>query len=186
MSSVVISGDTSGQVTLSVPSVAGTNTVTIPASTGTALIAASGSSITVPTGTGTLALTSDIAGMVLLGTLTTTSGATATLSGLTLTNYKQLYCTFNGVSVAAGATLQIDGQKAAGTLAATDLIVGWITVDLLSGAGLAWLFNGASGSGAVASPYYVKTTYTTASTSITFTASGSTFDAGSILVYGVK
>lgn len=35
MSSVVISGDTSGAVTLAVPAVAGTNTITVPAATGT-------------------------------------------------------------------------------------------------------------------------------------------------------
>jgi len=35
MSSVVISGDTSGAITLAAPSVAGTNTLTLPASTGT-------------------------------------------------------------------------------------------------------------------------------------------------------
>lgn len=38
MSSVVLQGDTSGQVTLAVPEVAGSNTVTIPASTGTAAL----------------------------------------------------------------------------------------------------------------------------------------------------
>ena len=37
MSSVVISGDTSGAITLSAPAVAGTNTITLPASTGTVL-----------------------------------------------------------------------------------------------------------------------------------------------------
>ena len=35
MSSVVISGDTSGAITLAAPAVAGTNTITLPASTGT-------------------------------------------------------------------------------------------------------------------------------------------------------
>jgi len=35
MSSVVLNGDTSGAITLAVPSVAGTNTITLPASTGT-------------------------------------------------------------------------------------------------------------------------------------------------------
>lgn len=35
MSSVVISGDTSGTVTVTVPAVAGTNTATLPAATGT-------------------------------------------------------------------------------------------------------------------------------------------------------
>jgi hypothetical protein len=38
MSSVVISGDTSGTVTLSVPAVSGTNTATLPAATGTVMV----------------------------------------------------------------------------------------------------------------------------------------------------
>jgi hypothetical protein len=37
MSSIVISGDTSGAVTLAVPAVAGTNTITVPSVTGTML-----------------------------------------------------------------------------------------------------------------------------------------------------
>lgn len=38
MSSVVISGDTSGAITLAVPAVAGTNTVTLPAAAGTVMV----------------------------------------------------------------------------------------------------------------------------------------------------
>jgi hypothetical protein len=38
MSSVVISGDTSGAVTLAAPAVAGTNTLTLPAATGNVLV----------------------------------------------------------------------------------------------------------------------------------------------------
>jgi hypothetical protein len=38
MSSVVISGDTSGSITLQAPAVAGTNTITLPASTGTMMV----------------------------------------------------------------------------------------------------------------------------------------------------
>lgn len=56
MSSVIITGDTSGAITLAAPSVAGTNTVTLPASTGTALVQPTGASITVPTATGTMVL----------------------------------------------------------------------------------------------------------------------------------
>jgi hypothetical protein len=41
MSSVVISGDTSGAITLAAPAVAGTNTITLPAVTGTMLTTAS-------------------------------------------------------------------------------------------------------------------------------------------------
>jgi len=38
MSSIVISGDTSGAITLAAPSVAGTNTATLPAATGTMMV----------------------------------------------------------------------------------------------------------------------------------------------------
>jgi hypothetical protein len=38
MSSVVISGDTSGAITLASPAVAGTNTATLPATTGNVLV----------------------------------------------------------------------------------------------------------------------------------------------------
>jgi len=38
MSSLVLTGDTSGQVTLAAPAVAGTNTATLPASTGNVLL----------------------------------------------------------------------------------------------------------------------------------------------------
>jgi len=38
MSSVIISGDTSGAITLSAPAVAGTNTATLPSATGTVMV----------------------------------------------------------------------------------------------------------------------------------------------------
>jgi hypothetical protein len=38
MSSVVISGDTSGAITVAAPAVSGTNTATLPAVTGTVLV----------------------------------------------------------------------------------------------------------------------------------------------------
>ena len=41
MSSVVISGDTSGAITLAAPAIAGTNTLTLPANTGTVITTAS-------------------------------------------------------------------------------------------------------------------------------------------------
>lgn len=49
MSSVVISGDTSGAITLAAPTVAGTNTITLPAVTGTAVVAGQNSAITAAT-----------------------------------------------------------------------------------------------------------------------------------------
>jgi len=49
MSSVVISGDTSGSITLSSPAVAGSNTITLPAVTGTAVVSGQNSAITAGT-----------------------------------------------------------------------------------------------------------------------------------------
>jgi hypothetical protein len=49
MSSVVISGDTSGAITLAAPAVSGTNTITLPAATGTAVVAGQNSAITAST-----------------------------------------------------------------------------------------------------------------------------------------
>jgi len=46
MSSVVISGDTSGAITLAAPAVAGTNTITLPASTGTVVVGSTAVSAT--------------------------------------------------------------------------------------------------------------------------------------------
>ena len=50
MSSVVISGDTSGAITLAAPTVAGTNTATMPTTTGTVAVITSGSTLTFPDG----------------------------------------------------------------------------------------------------------------------------------------
>ena len=46
MSSVIITGDTSGAITLAAPTVAGTNTITLPANTGTAITTASTAVVT--------------------------------------------------------------------------------------------------------------------------------------------
>jgi hypothetical protein len=46
MSSVIITGDTSGAITLAAPTVAGTNTITLPANTGTVITTASTAVVT--------------------------------------------------------------------------------------------------------------------------------------------
>jgi hypothetical protein len=56
MSSIIISGDTSGTVSLSVPAVAGTNTITIPALTGDALVSTAISASTTNTVTNKIAI----------------------------------------------------------------------------------------------------------------------------------
>jgi hypothetical protein len=49
MASVILSGDTSGAITLASPAVAGTNTITLPALTGTPVIAGQSSALTAGT-----------------------------------------------------------------------------------------------------------------------------------------
>jgi len=133
-------------------------------------------------------------GMTLLGTLTTTSGTSQTLSGLTLTSYKQLLAVFklvgsnatSGIILSSGIGLTITDN--AGTSAG---ICGTMLYDLTNGilvtnasAGI----GGTSTNQAVIGSAYAAVTnssITTASTSITFSSAG-TFNKGSILIYGVK
>lgn len=82
MSSVVINGDTSGAITLAAPAVAGTNTLTLPASTGTVLTTASSGQV-IPSA----ALPVGSVLQVVSGSFTTpftTSSTTLQASGITL------------------------------------------------------------------------------------------------------
>jgi hypothetical protein len=54
MSAIVLNGSTSGQITISPPAVAGTNTLTLPAATGTVLTTAGGQTISGTTTVSTL------------------------------------------------------------------------------------------------------------------------------------
>jgi len=121
-------------------------------------------------------------GYTLLGTLTTTSGTTQTLSGLTLTNYIKLYIVVSGVSFTGNSiTMTLGGvacSVSSGAGGAGQTQDGTIDLDLTNGM-FSFITNaGASGQG------FGDTTYSTASTSIVF--AGGTFDAGTIKVYGVK
>lgn len=118
-----------------------------------------------------------------LGTLTTTSGTTATLSGLVLTPYKFLRMMLNGVSFTSTVNLRLGGQTIVLTnlAAASNLIYGTITLDLATGLAIHSYYETTSTANG---NMYALTGYTNASTSITF--DGGTFDAGSIRVYGEK
>jgi hypothetical protein len=125
----------------------------------------------------------------LLGTLTTTSGSTHTLSSLTLTSYRNLYIEVRGVSTTStSSVLRLDGLTVGLTFEATnDRWLGIITVDLGAGtyaANVASVTSGQNFNGSLT--YAGDMTITSASTSVSFTTSAGTFDAGSILVYGVK
>ena len=121
-----------------------------------------------------------------LGTLTTTSGTTQTLSGLVLTPYKALMVFVNAVSGnVATSSLLLNGIPFAVLTSGGvgNLGSGGGIIDLSSG--IFWS-SSANSAGATASSGGASG-LSTASTSISFTLTGGgTFDAGSIRIYGVK
>lgn len=122
---------------------------------------------------------------VLLGTLTTTSGTTQTLSGLDLTVYNVLYITYSGVSFTFSREMLLGGiDCSASTPDAASTIRGYIRIDLNSSV---QEFGSVSSGGTSDANSRLLSPYNKSSTSITFSINGSgNFDAGSILVYGVK
>jgi autotransporter family porin len=144
--------------------------------------------------TGTVTATGGVVGaggMTLLGTLTTTSGTTQTLSGLTLTGYKQVQIVGSGVS-----TTFVGGQ-AGGVLLGpnnnrltNDGAVGADTIDFIAFVDLTTgiYTSSYSVSNLTVNPsIYVRTSgLSTASTSIVLSLTNSTsFDAGTVRIYGV-
>ena len=125
----------------------------------------------------------------LLGTLTTTSGTTQTLSGLDLTPYKFLFFVFNLVSFSNPASILLDGKIASMPSTATNQIYGGIRLDLQNGVYSSSLSAGNSAAGTVGQVWSGKTAYSSSSTSISFssdTPGSASFDSGSIRVYGEK
>jgi hypothetical protein len=119
---------------------------------------------------------------VLLGTLTTTSGTSQSLTSLVLTPYKFLMFEILGVSLSAvDRSLLIGGQIAA-TIpedgSPTSTFYGIAFVSLGTGQLLKQMVDIGTAR---------NTGYSTATTTVTVSVSGgSNFDAGSIRVYGMK
>ena len=97
MSSVVISGDTSGAITLSAPAVSGTNTLTLPANTGTVITTASSAVVT----------------PAMLSQPLTSGTAVASTSGTSIdftsipSWVKRITVMFNGVSTNGSSSFQV-------------------------------------------------------------------------------
>jgi len=128
---------------------------------------------------------------VLLGTLATTSGSSVTLSSLVLTPYKFLKVVVSGVSTDTLASkLRIAGLTCSNSLASANSarrFYGVINVCLSDGTFSAMIgVDVTVGSSAIGAIYGGASGYTTATTSVVFSIDTGTFDAGSILVYGVK
>lgn len=122
----------------------------------------------------------------LLGSITTTSGTVRTLSGLSLTYFNWLYVTFTAVSFNTNAVsyfyVDVAAMRSANTTSSPHTIDGMMMLSLTNGVGFIVTTSNA-GSLSVAA----NTGITTASTSVSFTASGGgAFDNGTIRVYGVK
>lgn len=142
MASIVVSGDTSGTITLSAPAVSGANTATLPAQTGTI-------------------------GMIGQGTaVATTSGTAVDFTGIP-SWVKQITVMLNGVSTSATSNLQVQigsgsvtvtgyasaaslnatnvtattGSVITANVAATSSFNGIVTIALLNSSSFIWAFS---------------------------------------------
>jgi hypothetical protein len=132
-------------------------------------------------------------GTVLLGTLTTTSGSTQTLSGLDLTSYKSVVAVFDGVgdNTTTSRTLFFEGAQVASTsTTAAARCYGIVRLDLASGVGVSHVTETSPASlpEAIYEDAFriLRLSTSTSSTSLSVSLSGGTFAAGSVLVYGEK
>jgi len=206
MASIKLTGDSSGVITVSAPAAAGTNTLTLPATTGTVLdtnsaLASSKLTGALPAISGAALTGISSGGMTLLSTVATTSGTEVVAGSLTLTGYQSLMIYASDVGVTAGASLfrwkETGGTYSTIAYTNTTSSVPVYTVlnhNLITGvtginpnsysatntaANLA-LTAGSAGSG-------TNTGIDQATTSITFsTVASQTFNRGQILIYGLK
>lgn len=139
-------------------------------------------------------------GMTLLGTLTTTSGSTQSLTGIAA-GYRQIYCEVDGVSGTSGganltiATSSTNGAAYGGTVTisaglsgASATLNGAVTVYNVSSTIAAAKATQALIGESIAAAYVGTAATNTAAVvdAIRFGISSGSFDAGSIRVYGVK
>lgn len=118
-----------------------------------------------------------------LGTLTTTSGSTQTLSSLVLTPYKFLIFALNGVSTTSSGALDIGAANGITAAAASgaESISGLVWIDLATGIATGiTAVTGSAGSVKVGA-----SGYTNATTAVSISTSA-VFDAGSVRIYGAK
>lgn len=131
----------------------------------------------------------DVGGLTLLGTINTTSGTTQTLSGLNLTTYSAILLFIDGISTGASgstSTLSAFGRAVfSKTSANYGNVRGTVLLSLATGVGSSMTAE-VSSSSATAQVSVIDTTMSTASTSVSISTTPSSFNAGSVLVYGVK
>lgn len=130
----------------------------------------------------------------LLGTIVTTSGTSASISGLDLTPYKILIVVFDGVSHNSGSsqTLLLGTSTAddialstASAFAAADTVRGIVITDLTSGVSTSFVANFASGANGTIPSRFAGLPIRTSSTSVSVAFSAGSLDAGAVYVYGI-
>ena len=127
-------------------------------------------------------------GAVILGNITTTSGSSASLGSLVLTDYKVIQLWLRGVSAGSNYTLLVGNSTSddvAVTLNIADsaaTVSGIVTIDLADGIGVSAI----STSGNVVVGTNFDTALSTSTTTISVAPSTTNFDAGSIRVVGFK
>ena len=206
MANLKLSGDTSGVITVSAPAAAGTNTLTLPATTGTILdtnsaLASSKLTGALPAIDGSSLTGISSGGMTLLSTVATTSGTSIVASGLDLSTYKVLMVYAYSVGVTSGGA-KFQWKETGGTnavisyqnVSSTVPYYGVINHNLTNGVSAVnanqydvlnsdTVRSYMAGTGGQST----NTAIDTATTSITFsTVSGQTFNLGEILIYGLK
>lgn len=206
MASIKLTGDSSGVITVSAPAAAGTNTLTLPATTGTILD--TNSALVSSKLTGALPAISGAAltgissgGVSHLGTLTTTSGTTQALAAQNFSLYNQIWIITDNVSSGGAADFQVglNGDtvlNVSGQIPAASGMWAWFRIDLRTNTFfLTYAYPAAATSGSgtfdnlptTGGYYNLSTNYrSVTSGAITIAMEGQTFDAGSAEIYGVK
>lgn len=131
---------------------------------------------------------------VYLGSISTASGTSQTLSGLVLTPFRTLIFVPSVVLSTGGTpqaiTLLVAGCTIFAQTQTNPTLRGWGTVDLAGGIGSSTIAPGlgAAPASAQGQGYAIRTSLTAASTSISAgcTGTSTSFNGGDVRVYGVK
>jgi hypothetical protein len=147
-------------------------------------------SVTVTNGNGVagnIDLSVSTGGVVFLGTITTTSGTSQSLTSLTLTSYKFLRLVFVGVSTNNAAwLLQLDGRTISQSEGTASFLRGFAEIDLDGGTFWSQVADVTTNSSTNSFGSVGDTNITTASTSVTVSTSAGSFDSGAVRVYGIR
>lgn len=128
-----------------------------------------------------------------LGSITTTSGSSASLGSLTLTSYNFLVLCIRNVSgtstsgvLGIGPTL-LQIQNVANSLSNIAFVYfGQMIIDLSNGAWFAGIGRNTAGTSVLSTPWAGQSAINTTTTTVYAYISSGSFDAGSIGLYGVK